>query len=132
MRAMIDLERIDDLEHEIGAGVVAEIVALYVAEARDKIDELSDGDPDARRRAAHFLRSGALNIGLTGMARLAARGPDQDGDDGAGTGSTSWQDGLRVILVDSLDHLARQRPDCAPAIAQRPASPADAAPSQPR
>lgn len=50
------------------------IVSVYLEEARLTLDSLTDGlSQDDRARAVHFLRSGALNIGLRGIADLAGR-----------------------------------------------------------
>ncbi|MFO6466205.1 hypothetical protein ACK8OR_17585 [Jannaschia sp. KMU-145] len=69
---MIDTDRISELEAEIGADDLTFIVALFLGEAEDAIAEIAGGlADDAHARATHFLRSGALNIGLTGFAEAA-------------------------------------------------------------
>lgn len=70
---MIDPDRIAELNAEIGAEDLGLVIAVYFAEAIETIDRLSgDLSPEDRIRALHFLRSGALNIGLRGLARKVA------------------------------------------------------------
>ncbi|MEM8824597.1 MAG: hypothetical protein AAGF30_13385 [Pseudomonadota bacterium] len=76
---MIDATRMDELRAEIGPEDLAMILDVYLAEAAEMLANLSDGalSADDRGKALHFLRSGALNLGLRGLAR-AADGPDVD------------------------------------------------------
>jgi hypothetical protein len=69
---MIDDARLEELRDEIGEDVLDAVLGMYVAEARETLATL-DGctDPQARDRALHFLRSGALNIGMLGVAEAA-------------------------------------------------------------
>ncbi|WP_179381263.1 Hpt domain-containing protein [Jannaschia marina] len=74
---MIDHARIEELRAEIGSDDLSFIVTVYVDEARATLAQLRSGLPDEQcRRAVHFLRSGALNIGLRGIARLTAEMED--------------------------------------------------------
>lgn len=69
---MIDTERISELQAEIGADDLTYIVAVYLDEARAILTQIAAGLPDEdHARAVHFLRSGALNIGLRGVAEVA-------------------------------------------------------------
>ncbi|MEM9797258.1 MAG: hypothetical protein AAF919_12255 [Pseudomonadota bacterium] len=78
---MVDDDRIRELEREIGSEDVAAIMALFVEEASATIAKLAGGLEDAdHARAIHFLRSGALNIGLTGFAREAEMAGDVSAD----------------------------------------------------
>lgn len=71
---MIDHGRIHELRAEIGDEDLTLIVSVYLEEARLTLDSLTGGlSQDDRARAVHFLRSGALNIGLRGIADLAGR-----------------------------------------------------------
>ncbi|WGH77376.1 Hpt domain-containing protein [Jannaschia ovalis] len=72
---MIDRSRLAELEAEIGAEDTAMIFALYLEEAEEAVARIAAGlPPDDHRRALHFLRSGALNIGLIGVADAADAG----------------------------------------------------------
>jgi hypothetical protein len=71
---MIDMDRIRELEAELGAEDLAMIAALFFEEAARVIDRIARTLPeDDHDRAIHFLRSGALNIGLSGFAAAADR-----------------------------------------------------------
>jgi HPt (histidine-containing phosphotransfer) domain-containing protein len=75
--AVIDMRIIDGLR-ELGGedepGLLVEIVALYLADAPKRLQEidhaLASGDLRALERAAHTLKSSSLNVGATGMAML--------------------------------------------------------------
>jgi HPt (histidine-containing phosphotransfer) domain-containing protein len=71
---MIDTIRIQELRSEIGDEDLAFIVSVYIDEARATLDQVASGlSHDEYARAVHFLRSGALNIGLRGIATLAGQ-----------------------------------------------------------
>ncbi|SDY30530.1 Hpt domain-containing protein [Jannaschia faecimaris] len=71
---MIDRSRIEELQQEIGTDDLSFIVSVYLDEARTTLDQMAQGlSAEDYARAAHFLRSGALNIGLSGIAVLAAQ-----------------------------------------------------------
>ncbi|MEM7711896.1 MAG: hypothetical protein AAF264_14355 [Pseudomonadota bacterium] len=77
---MIDMTRMDELRAEIGQEDLVMILDVYLAEAGEMLASLSDTlSPDDRAKALHFLRSGALNLGLDGLAAAADR-PDIDVD----------------------------------------------------
>jgi len=70
---MIDTARIEELRAEIGGDDLAFIVSVYLDEARDSLRQIAEGlPPEKHLRMLHFLRSGALNIGLRGIAETAA------------------------------------------------------------
>ena len=63
---MIDTERIAELQAEIGAEDLSCIVSVYLEEARATLAQIAAGlTEEDHARAVHFLRSGALNIGMT-------------------------------------------------------------------
>lgn len=69
---MIDSERITELEAEIGAEDLGMILAMFFEEAADTFAGIEAGlDAEGLGRAMHFLRSGALNLGLRGFATAA-------------------------------------------------------------
>ncbi len=69
---MIDQTRIDELRTEIGDEDLHLIITVYVEEARATLEQISGGlSQEEHRRAVHFLRSGALNLGLRGMSTVA-------------------------------------------------------------
>ncbi len=71
---MIDSERISDLEDEIGADDLEMILTLFLDEAADTLARIETGlDAEGLGRAMHFLRSGALNMGLQGLATAAGK-----------------------------------------------------------
>ncbi|MEA2828157.1 MAG: hypothetical protein QOG43_2596 [Actinomycetota bacterium] len=78
MRAVVlDPAAIDRLVlafgHE-GRGVVAELVATFLAEAPSRLDALrrgvASGDPREVHRAAHTLKSGAATLGASELAAV--------------------------------------------------------------
>ncbi|SFJ79767.1 Hpt domain-containing protein [Jannaschia pohangensis] len=70
---MIDTDRLAELESEIGAEDLGFIIAIYLEEADEMLARIDAGLSDEdHARALHFLRSGALNIGLRGVARASA------------------------------------------------------------
>lgn len=72
--SMIDTERIAELQAEIGPEDLSHIVSIYLEEARATLNRIERGlSIEDHARAVHFLRSGALNIGLRGIADLAAQ-----------------------------------------------------------
>jgi PAS domain S-box-containing protein len=68
--------RIVDLEQEVGKDLVREIIALFIADAPSRVAALQSGaagrEPIAVSRAAHALRSAALNLGLQDLATRCA------------------------------------------------------------
>ena len=72
--SILDKDRIDELSREVGPADLVEIVEMFLEESQPVIERIASGlEPTAFGKAIHFLRSGALNIGLTGLAGEAAR-----------------------------------------------------------
>ena len=70
----LDQDRLSELASEIGADDLRLVLDMFLAEARDAVaalrDDLAAGD---YAKSMHFLRSGALNLGLSGLAEEARR-----------------------------------------------------------
>ena len=95
---MIDLTRIHELRAEIGRDDLAAIVAVYREEAEATLARITPRLPrQDYARALHFLRSGALNIGLSGISDLAATLETDL------AGEAVDQDGGRRRLAEALD-----------------------------
>jgi hypothetical protein len=76
---MLDLSRIDELRSEIGAEDLGLIIDVYLSEAEEVLDAIQcDTDPGERSRSLHFLRSGALNLGLSAFAGIATESSGTD------------------------------------------------------
>ncbi|MEM7488353.1 MAG: histidine kinase [Pseudomonadota bacterium] len=76
--AMIDVTRMNELRAEIGQEDLAMILDVYLTEAEEMLGRLAEcPSVEERGKALHFLRSGALNLGLEGLAASAAT---DDGD----------------------------------------------------
>ena len=74
----LDLQNLDQLRvlESERPGLIRELIRLFVADAPKQM-RLIDGaygkrDPEAVRQAAHFLRSGALALGLGWLAEQAS------------------------------------------------------------
>jgi hypothetical protein len=72
--APIDRDRLTELEDEIGAEDLRLVLEMFLEEAAAAVAALADR-PSATEHAKsmHFLRSGALNLGLAGLAAEARR-----------------------------------------------------------
>lgn len=72
--AALDHDRLAELETEIGAEDLRQVLDMFLQEAVDAVstlrDDLSAGE---YAKSMHFLRSGALNLGLAALAREARR-----------------------------------------------------------
>lgn len=69
---MVDSERLKELTEEIGAEDLGCIIDLFVQEALDALAGIEAGsDAVGMARAIHFLRSGALDLGMRGLAAAA-------------------------------------------------------------
>lgn len=68
---MIDMTRMTDLRAEIGADTLSSILDVFFSEADATLAALPHTPPEERQRLLHFLRSGALNLGLRGVADAA-------------------------------------------------------------
>lgn len=91
---MIDMNRIEELRGEIGADELGLVLALFLEEARETIEQLEAGlERCELSRAMHFLQGSALNMGLSGFADAAATiKAEREGDPVAAAAR------LRVIL----------------------------------
>jgi len=79
---MIDPDRFAELEAEIGLEDLGFIVTIYLQEAEETLDRIAAGLPaEEHVRALHFLRSGALNIGLRAIAAVSGELEDAESDD---------------------------------------------------
>ena len=79
---MIEWERVNDLQSEIGEDDFAEVVALFLEEADDVILRISAATgAKALEADLHFLKGAALNLGFTDFAALC-----QDGERRAAAG----------------------------------------------
>ena len=80
--APFDEDRLDELLSEIGAEDLGAVLDLFLAEACEAASGLHDAlTADEYAKAMHFLRSGAVNLGLLGLAaeaRRLARLPDPE------------------------------------------------------
>lgn len=99
---MVDMERIDELAQEIGKDDLLIVLDMFLIEARKTIATIGAGLSDEEHaKATHFLRSGALNIGLISFAAQADRvaaSPAPDRASMASTLTTSLQ-----ASVDAID-----------------------------
>ena len=68
------LDLLNSLESD-RPGLISEVVRLFVADAPNQMQLIEDGhvarDPDQIRQAAHFLRSGAMALGLTHLTEAS-------------------------------------------------------------
>ncbi|MEP5731241.1 MAG: Hpt domain-containing protein [Sulfitobacter sp.] len=72
---MIDWNRVRELQDEVGAEDFDEILELFFSEVEIVIEPLTNvTDATAMAADLHFLRSGALNLGFSELAKLCAAG----------------------------------------------------------
>lgn len=70
--ATLDEDRLAELAEDLGADDLTLVLAMFLEEAEAEASKLARGQPDAeRRKSGHFLRSGALNLGLAGLSEAA-------------------------------------------------------------
>jgi HPt (histidine-containing phosphotransfer) domain-containing protein len=92
-RAVISIERIDELKTEVGEDDFEEIVALFMSESRTIIGRLQAAtDPAEAEDLLHALKGSALNLGFDMLASLCAEGQ------GAEVGSAVWNARLERLL----------------------------------
>lgn len=98
---MIDTERLKELELEIGPDDLGMVLQMFLAEAEKTVAQIATGLDDAEHAGAtHFLRSGALNIGLVGIAKAsdkAAAVDPADRPDSAGPLQASLDEAVEEI-----------------------------------
>lgn len=69
---MMDTGRIQELRDEIGEEDMILVFGIFLSEAERMIARIATGLGDVdHAKAAHFLRSGALNLGLVSLAAAA-------------------------------------------------------------
>ena len=82
---MIDWQRIEDLQAEIGPDGFAEVVELFLDEVEEVVMRLrTEPDPATYEADLHFLKGGAWNLGFAAFGALCedaerqvtAGGPD--------------------------------------------------------
>ncbi|KIT17018.1 Hpt domain-containing protein [Jannaschia aquimarina] len=74
---MLDIERLSELAGEVGEEDLDMVLNLFLDEAEEVIERISKRMEDEDfAKATHFLRSGALNIGFSGLASAAGAADD--------------------------------------------------------
>lgn len=69
---MIDWQRISELERDVGADELPELIAVFLSEVGGAISAL--GQPTEEEM--HFLRGSAATLGFAELATLAGQGED--------------------------------------------------------
>lgn len=99
------LELLRSLEQD-RPGAMTELVRLFVADAPVQMQGVEDGyragDGDRVRQAAHFLRSGALALGLSGLIEAAQAVEHLDRESYGSPAADALLDRLRVQSRDAL------------------------------
>ncbi len=67
---MIDQERLKELEQDFGAEDLGEILEMFLGEAADVLDRISEGAGEAQGDLLHFLKGCANNVGAVELASL--------------------------------------------------------------
>ena len=74
---LLDGDRLSELADEVGEEDLIAVLLMFLEEAEGEIAHLSEGlDDEAHAKSAHFLRSGALNIGFAALAEAAREAAD--------------------------------------------------------
>ncbi|MGB7260495.1 MAG: Hpt domain-containing protein [Albidovulum sp.] len=90
---MIDWTRIDELQSEIGADGLAEVVELFLDEVEGTVMRLkAQPDPATYEEDLHFLKGGAWNLGFADFGAIC-----QDGERKAATGRAVEIDITQVL-----------------------------------
>lgn len=84
---MIDWDRVNELQDEVGEEDFAEVVELFLSEVEERLKLLDQNKPPNEiEEDMHFLKGSALNLGFSGLASfcqeretLAASGAPVDG-----------------------------------------------------
>jgi len=70
---MIDWDRVAELRDEIGSEDLATVIGMFLDEVAEKLLEVQDGTSKASlSENMHFLRSSALNIGFSELAKMCS------------------------------------------------------------
>lgn len=92
---MIDWERVATLRDEVGEDSFDEVVALFLEEVDDVVARLhSAPDPERLESDLHFLKGGALNLGLQKLGQLC-----QAGERMAASGHAAAVDVTEVVTL---------------------------------
>ena len=67
---MINWDRINELQEEVGEDDLSEVLALFCEEMEDALVALNSSRADNMPSQLHFLKGSALTIGLEGLSRL--------------------------------------------------------------
>ena len=71
---LLDDDRLAELSDDLGSDDLALVLAMFLQEAEAEAERLAVGLAEAdHMKAGHFLRSGALNLGLIGLSHAARR-----------------------------------------------------------
>ena len=108
------LDQLRMLEHE-NPGLIKELIRLFVADAPRQMRLIDSAyrqrDPEGLRQSAHFLRSGALALGLSWLAERAQAFEhlpfDRYGEPAADTLVKELRSGLHQVLLILLQDLKR-------------------------
>lgn len=73
---MINWSQVNELREEVGAEDFEEVVAIFLEEVQEVVDELQGKRPDAGQLESkmHFLKGSALNLGFDAFSALCASG----------------------------------------------------------
>lgn len=117
---MIDWERIQELQAEIGAEAFDELAVIFLEEVDEAVLALSrDGndDPAVQMERFHFLKGAALNLGFAVLADLCAIAEEQ-----AALGEATGD-----LAGEVATSYTQSRQDFLRYMAQRGAAPSDGA-----
>ena len=82
--SVIDWDRIEVLQQEVGADAFDEIVIVFLDEVDTVIDRLAaTPDPGNLHADLHFLKGSGLNLGFAEFAELCRQGEDRAAAGGA-------------------------------------------------
>ena len=98
----MDWSRIDELREEIGEEDLADVLALFLEEVEERLENLSLGDAIALADDLHFVKSAALNIGFASLADLSAE-METAARDGSASADVSK---LKACFGTSCDRLS--------------------------
>ncbi|MEM6618625.1 MAG: Hpt domain-containing protein [Pseudomonadota bacterium] len=94
---MIDWAQIKQLEEDVGAEDLGEVIALFLSEVDEAVDEMIASPPadgPSMASALHFLKGSAYNLGFRAFGDYCA-----EGEKSAGEGDIS---GVSVEKVQAL------------------------------
>jgi HPt (histidine-containing phosphotransfer) domain-containing protein len=108
------LDQLRKLQEEL-PGVMEEVIELFIADAPRQMREIeaacAQGDSDALRQSAHYLRSGALALRLEWLAeqthRLEFLAPSAFGEPATAKLLADLRAELNAVVVALLEELGR-------------------------